>query len=392
MVRIKKKNVPKHLLVVDTNELWQETKNKNISEKFEMFWNEHSEKYTLELHIPEIVRGEILFQHTNSALKALNRANHQFENMSRSANKNYKHIVTPAKIRKDVEVKIDRWILSKSAVLEPTPTTKIDWKDIINKAVWRKPPFEEDPNKEKGFRDAMILETLREITLNEKSFNIAFVSRDKLLRETAEKELKNNKTLSFFESLEQLSSYLKLMDEKLTNEFIVAIQKRAREKFFDRKTKSGIMMSERIRTVIRTEFGEHFVFPPHLPHRGLLSSSTVNMPTSEWEHLSEETVWIQSPDFVKIENERTYHWSSVVNFVQLFKYRTVGHSTLLAPQNGDVHIRILPFTANWKADVKSDGRFHNIEFLNVEMNEKRFEEPSTDDIELYRLGNHFEES
>lgn len=138
MAKIKKKDVPKHLLVVDTNELWQETKNEAISEIFEEFWGDHSDKYTLELHIPEVVRGEILFQHTNSALKALNRANNQFENMSRSANKSYKHAVTPAKIRKDVEAKVDKWIKGKSAVVVTTPITKIDWNEVINNAVWRK--------------------------------------------------------------------------------------------------------------------------------------------------------------------------------------------------------------------------------------------------------------
>lgn len=253
-------------------------------------------------------------------------------------------------------------------------------------------PFEEDAKTEKGFRDAMILETLRDISDKEKALNIAFVSRDKLLRETASKELKGNKLLSCFESLEQLSSYLKLMDRELTAEFIVAIQKRAREKFYDRKSNSGIFRSSKVVSFIRSEFGDTFVAPQHGALRGLLSGTTAISPvSSKWEDYSDEGIWIQSPDFEKIENERTYHWSSVVSFVQLYKYRAGGQGSLLTPQDGELHIRILPFAVKWKADVKADGRFHNIEFLEVEANEKRFEEPSTDDIERYRLGHHFED-
>jgi len=394
MAKIKKKDVPKHLLVVDTNELWQETKNEAISEIFEEFWSEHSYKYTLELHIPEVVRGEILFQHTNSALKALNRANNQFKNMSRSANKGYKHTVTPAKIRKDVEAKIDKWIKVKSAVVVPTPIDEIDWNKVINNAVWRNPPFEEATNNEKGFRDAMILETLRCISNKENTLNIAFVSRDKLLVETATKELKGNKLLSCFESLEQLASYLKLKEKKLKDEFIVAIQKRASEKFYDFKSNSGVLRSNEIVSHIRSKFSESFVLHQHggLNSLAMLSGLTGKSPaSSKWDDYSDESIWIQSPEFEKIEGERTYHWSNVISFVQLFKYRSGDQGTLLSYQDGEIHIRIIRFTVKWKADVKTDGRFQNIKFLEVKPKETRFEKPSNDDIERYRLGDYFED-
>jgi len=395
MAKIKKKSVPKHLLVVDTSELWQEVKNEVVSDIFEKFWDEHGDKYTLELNIPEVVKGEIVFQHTTSALKALDRANNQFENMSRNANKKYQHSITPSKIKKDVELKVWRWLKSKNSIIVDTPIDDIAWPELIEKSIWRRKPFTEDPDTEKGFRDSLILETLKSISNKNTSSDIAFVTRDILLRESAIEELKGNLKVSCFESLEQFSSYLKLMDEELTADFIKSIQKRAREKFYDASTHSGLLQNDGIIRIIKDKFSTLFSAPFTGGSGGLLSPAigiASPSPTSnKWEELSNESTWIQSPDFESLEEGNVYYWSSTVSFVQLFKYNSVVPSGFFSsPYDGQKNIRILPFNVRWKANVKVDGRFHNIEFIEVEPGEKRFEMPSSDDIEKYRLGNHFE--
>jgi hypothetical protein len=393
MAKIKKKSVPKHLLVVDTSELWQEVKNEVVSEIFEKFWDEHGDKYTLELNIPEVVKGEIVFQHTTSALKALDRANNQFENMSRAANKKYQHSITPSKIKKDVELKVSRWLKSKNSIIVDTPIDDIAWSELIEKSIWRRKPFTEDHNTEKGFRDSLILETLKSISNKNTSSDIAFVTRDKLLRESAIEEFKGNKKVACFESIEQFSSYLKLMDEKLTADFIKSIQKRAREKFHDASTHTGLLLNEGIIRFIKDNFSTLFSAPFTGGLGGLLSpgSGIASPPSNKWEELSDESAWIQSPDFERLEEGNVYYWSSTVSFVQLFKYNSVVPSGLLSSlSDGQKNIRILPFNVRWKANVKVDGRFHNIEFIEVKPGEKRFEMPSSDDIERYRLGNHFE--
>lgn len=389
---IKKKIVPKHILVVDTNELWQEIKNDVISEDFEIFWLEYAEKFSLELNIPEVVVGEILFQHSNSALKALGRANKQFDNMSRIAKQKYKHTITSRKVKKDVEKKLNAWLKSKSAIVTETPVTTIEWEKLIEKSIWREQPFTEDPNTEKGFRDALILETLKNICENQTELEIAFVSRDNLLRETAIEDLKHRDNLTCFESLEQFSSYLKLLDEKLTTAFIKSIQKRAKEKFFNASKNTGLLIDQDIPQFIRDHFSSHLSNPSTNALLGLatLSRSPASSPSPEWEELSDEGVWIQSPSFEELKEGNEYHWSSIVSFVQLFKYNSTTIAGLMSPRNGQINIRIMPFIARWKANVKVDGRFQKIEFIEVEPGDKKFEVPTSDDIERYRLGSHFE--
>ena len=72
----------------------------------------------------------------------------------------------------------------------PTPIPNIDWAAIVESAVWRRPPFTfdaKDKNNEKGFRDAVILETLAHLcqsTPTDKT--VIFVCNDDLLRTTAD--------------------------------------------------------------------------------------------------------------------------------------------------------------------------------------------------------------
>jgi len=256
MPKIKRKRPPSHVLIPDTNILWHEKKDSCASPEFNDFWDDYSAKYDIELVLPDVVRGELLYQHTSSALITLNRINTQFENLSNYANKSYSHRVQPQRVRNDIETKFDSWLSTINAEVAETPINIIDWRRLINDAVWRISPFTEEKDKknEKGFRDAIILETVVDLAKTKPDTNIAFVTNDSDLLSATNRRLSDNKYLSFYETLDEFASFLRLLDEKFTNEFIQAIQKRARLRFFNPKDQTCLLYKERIISNIREQF------------------------------------------------------------------------------------------------------------------------------------------
>ena len=84
-----------------------------------------------------------------------------------------------------------QWCAKYNGVLVQAPIKTIDWHRLITNAIWRKPPFspyepDESKAKEKGFRDALILETVCEVHRSDPGKPLHFVSEDGLMRRAAE--------------------------------------------------------------------------------------------------------------------------------------------------------------------------------------------------------------
>ncbi|MCU7845332.1 MAG: DUF4935 domain-containing protein [Candidatus Thiodiazotropha sp. (ex Monitilora ramsayi)] len=381
MPRIKRKRPPKHVLIPDTSILWYQEKDLCVCPEFTAFWDEYGVKYEIDLIIPEVVRGELLYQHTTTALKTLERINKQFDNLSGVANKRYGHRVNPNRVRNDVGVKFDTWISSVSATIFDTPIADIDWRQLIQNAIWRHLPFIEDKDKrnEKGFRDALILETVISIVSSNPHTDIAFISNDTDLLSATKKRLKPENKCSFYETLDEFSSFLRLLDEQLTNEFVQAIQKRAREKFHSEKDSSCIIYRDNIVSKIREQFESEFA--PPIPSRslGLALASSPSPITERWDKYSSEGIWIRAPSFVELHGESEFVWDSRVTFVQLFKYSGPGGGGLILGMTvpGQENLRKLEFRVTWKAHVGKDARFRKMETLDIQLSDRKFE-PATD--------------
>ena len=135
------------------------------------------------------------------------------------------------------------------------PIKSIDWDTLIKDAIWRQPPFTEDKGQEKGFRDALIVQTLGKIIGDHSSNDIAFISGDSLVRQAASSKF--GTTFIAYETLEELESFLTLTDNKLTNEFVRAIQARAREKFYSDKSPQSLLFRGDLVRKIKKRFYEN---------------------------------------------------------------------------------------------------------------------------------------
>jgi hypothetical protein len=127
MRKILKGQPPGHLVIVDTNILWCKDKGPAVSPEFDKFWSDHEGIVSMELVIPEVVRGEILFQHTTSAIKTLIKIKESFHEISSITAKTHTHRMTEDTIKKQIEVKFNRWLKSKHARIADIPINSIDW-------------------------------------------------------------------------------------------------------------------------------------------------------------------------------------------------------------------------------------------------------------------------
>ena len=380
---IERKRVARHILVTDTNILWHDDKSICVSPKFQDFWDRNANDYVIDLFLPEVVRGELLFQHTTSARKTLKRANEEFERLSAVTAYNYTHRVTEKKISSDVEKKLNSWMLLSGCQVFDTPVNSIDWQRLISDAIWREKPFVEDKNSEKGFRDALIVETTVAIADAYSNVNLAFISSDKLVLDAAKSRL--DQRCNCYETIEEFETYLKLTDEKLTSDFVKAIQVRARQKFHDENDTSCLLYREKLTRNIR-EIYEIDLLPPVTGVANSLLHG-LQTPKNRWVPASDDGVWIRAPEFLKLENDNEFYWRSKIIFVQLFKYEGNQTGGLLSETTlpGDSKLRKVEFPVIWKSKVAKNGRFLSTEFLEFDESETIFEPITDEESEHYGI-------
>lgn len=396
MAKIQKKQPPIHLLIVDTNILWCADKAPPVSPVFDDFLKKHESLIKLELVIPDVVKGELLYQQTQSALKALDKVITNVSHISKVTAQKHNTRLESDKIVKQVKDKFDKWIKAKSAIVAPIPYTQIDWKRLCYDAVWRNPPFGEDPDNrdyEKGYRDALVLETVYDIATREaRSVNIIFVCDDELLRSAAKKRLSANVHFFCYETLNELSSYIKLTNEKLTNEFIKSILGRASNKFYSNADESCLYHREKLFDRIRSEFKSKFDNPAESDKSAIGLMQLLSTPAMKWMASSEGMFYLSGTEFLKIEGERKYYWKSGLTFVRFYTAEFDSANAITFPVSSSISNRkvlLLPFKIYWKANVKADGRFHDVALERIELENNVYREPT--DQELLKYGYKREE-
>lgn len=377
--KIKLDPVCEHLVVPDTNILWDADKKNSVSPDFNTFWERNIPLIPLRLLVPEVVLGELQFQQATSAIKCASAITDNMAELSGITQSKYETLLDQQKVRKQVGEKLKKWVKIIGGSIEATPVDTIDWTSVINDAVWRNSPFTCDPknkDNEKGFRDALILETLCSICEKNKgkSINIVFLCNDFLLRTSTEERLKHNSMLLIFESTSDFESYIKLTQQKLTDKFVKSIQSHARSKFYTPDDKNTLYYRENIKQLIKVKFEPEIALSSvKAPTFGLLGMGS----NFNWS-IIDERWWVNSTRFDELIQPREYHWVSRITLVRLLVGTLAGGGLSSAYPYGQVReeIQLIGFDIKWKANVKADGRFHDITLIEIIKNES-IQEPST---------------
>jgi hypothetical protein len=392
MGKIIKLSPPEHIVTVDTNILWHEDKGFAVNPEFDDFWQRHSSTFPMKLVIPEVVMGELLYQQTTSAIKLLEKVNQDIGSISRITQKQYSHRITPDRVRKQVDERLNGWLVEKKAEVKPTPTDEIDWKSLVQSAIWRELPFVADPKNpktEKGFRDAIILETVSSICrYYSADVNIAFICNDYALRTASEMRLGKLPSFSAYESLKDFESFIELTKKNLTERFVKSILSRAREKFYDEKDKECLIYKDGFDRRIRDEFRSKIETPVSYDLYALALYRAGLDPT--WKHVGKEQARVTRPQFERVEGKHTYHWLSKITFVRLYE----GESRRLGglPPTLEKRLMILTIDVRWNANVHADGRFFDCKIVDHKEGDYSFKEPTSEELERYGIQESVEQS
>lgn len=387
MLRIKKEKPKPHVLIPDTSAIWHEDKRYCVDPDFDNFWTSYANQFVFELCIPEVVKGELLFQHSTSAIKSLHKANQAISDVVRVTHRQYSHRVTEQRIKHEIEQKYRQWEEKHNAKILTTPTNVILWQDVIRKAIWREAPFvfdSQNVDNEKGFRDCVILETIKHYCSEEqRDISIAFLCKDNLLRETTEKALLKDKRFSVYELITDFKTYLDLTKEKLEDAFIKALVKRASGKFYSRGDADCLYFRDNLKDILQEKYRKYFDNPEESEEKSLVSLISTGL--KKWEPTDSGTFWISRSQFQKTDSDVQYVWLNTVTYVR--QYTSNESLGLIGSLEGhkQPRILILPFFITWRARVTSDGRFWEYSFLNDELKGNQFKVTTDEDKKRWGL-------
>ena len=108
MAKYQKSEPLPHVLFIDTNVLWHENKNHPVNPVFDTFWSQYSAAYSIELHVPYVVKGELIFQQATSAMKSLSKAKKNLSTVSEITNHSYNLNIADSAVQKRVEKRMEK--------------------------------------------------------------------------------------------------------------------------------------------------------------------------------------------------------------------------------------------------------------------------------------------
>lgn len=380
---MRREKPPKYVLIPDTGLLWHDDKCLIVNPEFDSFLSQHSKKYELEVHVPEIVMEELSFQQSTSAIKSFEQILPLLEKLNQIIDKNINIKITNAEIKKFARDRAYKWAHDHKIKILPINIEKVDWNKIIHQATWRLPPFTFDsksPEKEKGFRDTLILETaIYKSKEAAEDYNVVFISKDNLLRETAEKAFAGNPNMLVFNNLESFSSYLKLFEEKLTKKFIQNIQHRARKKFYSDDDDNNLWKKFDISSQIINKANEIFKDPLDSGEsRGMVALANLS---NKFRPFGARKLFFNNPTFGKLESSNIFYWNSVVTYSQPFQLAL--NFITRKPDSSSKKLKIIQFNVQWHATVKADGRFMSIELDEISVLDSFFDFPTNEQLINY---------
>ena len=172
---------------------------------------------------------------------------------------------------------------------------EVDWNHLMSDSVYRRPPF--DPGeKEKGFRDALVVETVIQVvqatSASAPNCIVAFVCGDKLLKEAVAGRTAGAENVRILDGLEEVKSLINTLVSEAGEELVRTLTPLARAFFHQIANKESLYFRADISSQIKQDFAdERAALPPDTDSR------------------ENSTYLIQEPTFLRKEEQRVY-WVS----------------------------------------------------------------------------------
>ena len=262
---------------------------------------------------------------------------------------------------------IKKWesIVKEYFHIAKIPVEKINWRELVHRAVFTELPFEDmKGNRDKGFKDAVIAETIA--NTYQKEVETVVISGDKKLIEYIKS--KNLENISFYTSLEAFTTDLNLRLKHFDPERIRKIRNEARQIFGIPGDNQSLFES-----IVKPELFQRYpsllVNPESLINLFTIQESFLNVTPSDIDFSQPFNVEISEPALIGITKEGIYNWSSKIKFIKILLPQTpiIGKYWV-----SNFHY-IVEFEVFWVSQVRDDGEVISPQIQQVQEPKAQFQ-------------------
>jgi PIN domain-containing protein len=307
-------------VVLDTNALYTGSANFFIRKEVADLIDQHKGLPDLEIawYVPTTVRDERHFQMLTEAQRFLEPIGKLERLLGHNLN------ITSDILNTRVQEAIDKQIADHGLSIIPFSPEAIDWRRLAADAAFRRAPFQVG-EKEKGFRDAMVLESLLQLVSTSpstpSSCRVALVSGDELLRAAAESRTTGAQNVHILESIDALKGLINTLGSAVDEQFIGALQPKAANLFFTSADEDTLYYRWGISDQLKT----------------ILAAVPISLPADAGRYVVEKWL-INTPRFLKKQGQRLSWISRIdarVKAVKMVQYTSWPQpSKIILPSSG----------------------------------------------------------
>lgn len=376
---------PELKVVFDSNVLYTGTASDLINPSVAQLITEssHQQDINLSWYLPEIVVLEWKYQMIRKGLELLPSVQKLEQLLGHNLN------ITAEIIESRVHEAVQKQLVQYNITVSKLAVEKVDWNRVIYNSAFRKAPF--DPGeREKGFRDAVLVETFLQIVANSPTTpricRIALVTADNLLGSAVSDQTSTATNVRIIRSIDELKSLINTLVSAVSEEVVARIKEQASKYFFVPEQEDTLYYTKKVRQLIGEKFKKELEEIPEGADR------------------REDGTWYISPSgFLKKERQRVT-WVSPIEveakaFKREYEFRVQPSRRAIPPPPAALSGGLLGFqaeptvpraidfalalkaTERGQEKIIAEGRTHfEVTWSHILTTSQKFRSPRIDDI------------
>jgi hypothetical protein len=252
-------------------------------------------------------------------------------------------LTTSRHIRRNICKQARRWCDKHGVVVVQVPFASVNWRRVAFDSLYRRPPF--SPGKsEKGFRDALILESIKSIASRHGEAEIIVATNDDLLRDTCSSQL----SITVVKDGDEFLSRLRAEQTQSTMERVNLFTVKATKVFYEKGNPGCLFEKGACMSLIRQKFPDAFNVPPPLTDSSLLFAPIME----SLKPISDDNIQAGISLYFRDDKFGRHHWDTSITITTYFEGKL--HHLAGLPYEYE---RKLVFKASWRAEVSESGTY-----------------------------------
>lgn len=336
-------------IIFESSIIWGRPLNKDVVSLIKEY--RKNKKIIVEFYAPELVVEEAkkhLLDDYSDKRKSYNAAN-------KDLNEIFLYRTKPSLRKRDKRIFeiVDRAFSSNGIKILKTPVSDIRWKSLIGSAAYKRPPFNPGKDIEKGFKDAVIAETvLVKLPRLLKNSYVIFLCNDGLLTQYLKEKTRRYKRFKILPSITDIKSSLRLNLLEIEDKLKEELTKQAEVAFYKPLETNTLFQREEVQKKLFEKFPTLLVNPKIEDdlYYGVRVWNT-NVKTL-WVPIGGPNFEVSTPEFLE-KKDNIYIWESTIVYRQMFENQETAHDPLYANFSHRGEYRI-EFKVKWQSELTGD--------------------------------------